>query len=152
MLGTMQDAPLTLVPFFERAEQLHRAKRIVTATGAGLEETTIGVWAERTRRLGGVLDALGIAADGRVATFAWNSARHPELYFAVPCSGRVVHPLNIRLFADQIVYIANHAEDEVVFVDRSVAATLAPLLADMKTVRHLVLMDDGKGDVPEVPS
>ena len=52
-------------------------------------------------------------------TFAWNTARHLELYFAAPCSGRVLHTLNIRLFPDQLSYIVNHAEDEVIFVDRS---------------------------------
>ena len=70
---------------------------------------TYGEWAERTRRLGGVLDALGISADGRVGTFAWNSARHLELYFAAPCTGRVLHTLNIRLFPEQLTYIVNHA-------------------------------------------
>ncbi|HKA04404.1 MAG TPA: long-chain fatty acid--CoA ligase, partial [Acidimicrobiales bacterium] len=105
-------------------------------------------WADRTRRLGGVLDAMGISADGRVATFGWNTARHLELYFAAPCTGRVLHTLNIRLFPDQLTYIVNHAEDEVIFVDRSLAALLFPLLPTFTTVKHLVLMDDGKGDVP----
>ena len=81
--------------------------------------STYAEWAERTRRLGGVLDTLGIAADGRVATFAWNTARHLELYFAAPCTGRVLHTLNIRLFPEQLTYIVNHADDEVIFVDRS---------------------------------
>ena len=75
---------------------------MTTLTADGRERTTYGEWAERTRRLGGALDALGIAADGRVATFAWNTARHLELYFAAPCSGRVLHTLNIRLFPEQL--------------------------------------------------
>lgn len=62
-----------------------------------------------------MLDDLGVSPGGRVGTFAWNSARHLELYFAAPCSGRVLHTLNIRLFPEQVVYVANHAEDEVVF-------------------------------------
>ncbi len=109
---------------------------------------TYGDWAERTHRVGGVLDALGISADGRVATFAWNTARHLELYFAAPCTGRVLHTLNIRLFPDQLTYIANHAEDEVIFVDKSLTALLWPLLKTFDTVRHVVVMDDGKGDDP----
>jgi len=145
MDGLMQDAPLTLVHFFERAERLFPHKQVITATGAGRERTTYGAWAERTRRLGGVLDVLGISAGGRVATFAWNSARHLELYFAAPCSGRVLHTLNIRLFPEQLTYIANHAEDEVIFFDRSLAPLLLPLLPTFTTVKHLVLMDDGKG-------
>ncbi len=144
----MQDTPMTLVHMFERAELYHRDKTIVTATATGRERTTYGAWTERTRRLGGVLDNLGISKDGRVATFAWNTARHLELYFAPPCTGRVAHTLNIRLFPEQLTYIVNHAEDEVIFIDRSLFALIAPLLPTFKTVRHLVIMDDGKGEVP----
>ncbi|MGA1406748.1 MAG: long-chain fatty acid--CoA ligase [Ilumatobacteraceae bacterium] len=148
MKGLMQDTPMTLVHMFERAELYHRDKTIVTATATGRERTTYGAWTERTRRLGGVLDNLGISKDGRVATFAWNTARHLELYFAPPCTGRVAHTLNIRLFPEQLTYIVNHAEDEVIFIDRSLFALIAPLLPTFKTVRHLVIMDDGKGEVP----
>ena len=144
----MQDAPLTLVHFFDRAERLFRDKTVTTATGTGRERVTYGEWAERTRRLGGVLDDLGSSDDGRVATFGWNTARHLELYFAAPCTGRVLHTLNIRLFPEQLTYIVNHAEDEVIFVDRSLCGLLFPLLPTFKTVKHLVVMDDGKGEVP----
>ena len=143
MLGTMQDRPLTLTHFFERAERHFPDKEIVTGTATGVERSTYGEWAARTRRLGGVLDDLGISPDGRVATFAWNTARHLELYFAAPCSGRVLHTLNIRLFPEQLTYIVNHAEDEVIFVDRSLLGLLAPLLGTFRTVRHVVVMDDG---------
>ncbi len=148
MQGLMQDFPLTLPHYFDRAEQLFPAKEIVTATGTGRERTTYGAWAARTRALGGVLDDLGISDDGRVATFAWNTARHLELYFAAPCTGRVLHTLNIRLFPEQVTYIVNHAEDEVIFVDRSLTGLLWPLLPTFKTVRHVVVMDDGRGDQP----
>jgi len=148
MKGLMQDVPLTLVHLFERAEQFHGHKPIVTATATGKVRTTYAAWASRTRRLGSALDRLGISADGRVATFAWNTARHLELYFAPACTGRVTHTLNIRLFPEQLTYIVNHAADEVIFVDRSLFALLAPLLPTFSTVRHLVIMDDGKGDVP----
>ena len=87
MQGLMQDFPLTLPHFFDRAKYLYPEKEIVTATAAGPERTTYGEWADRTQRLGGVLDDLGISEDGRVATFAWNTARHLELYFAAPCTG-----------------------------------------------------------------
>lgn len=145
----MQEKPLTLVHIFERAEKYHSEKTIVTATATGRERTTYGEWAARTRQLGGVLSKLGISGDGRVATFAWNTARHLELYFAAPCTGRVLHTLNIRLFPEQLTYIANHAEDEVIFLDRSLFALLAPLLPTLTTVKHLVVMDDGKGEVPD---
>src|SRR5690606_35613873 len=82
---------------------------------------------------GGVLDQLGISADGRVGTFAWNTARHLELYFAAPCSGRVLHTLNIPLFPQQITYVVNHAVREASFVDRSRLAALEPPLAAVRS-------------------
>ncbi|MDQ3092905.1 MAG: long-chain fatty acid--CoA ligase [Actinomycetota bacterium] len=152
MDGLMQAYPLTLVHAFERAEHLFADKEIVTATRRGVERTTYGEWAQRTRRLAGALDDLGISADGRVGTFAWNTSRHLELYFAVPCSGRVLHTLNIRLFTDQVSYIVNHAQDEVVFVDRSLLGVLWPLVDTFETVRHVVVMDDGSDEeIPDDP-
>jgi fatty-acyl-CoA synthase len=144
----MQDFPLTLPHLFERAERLFADKEVVTVTATGRDRLTYGAWAERARRLGGVLEALGVSAEGRVATFAWNTARHLELYFAVPCTGRVLHTLNLRLPPEQLVYIVNHAEDEVIFVDRSLARLLLPLVTRFDTVKNLVVMDDGTGDVP----
>ena len=148
MKGLMQDEPLTLVQLFRRAEQLFGAKGVTTATprAASARPTPSGLTGRGGSR--GVLDILGISDHGRVGTFAWNSGRHLELYFAAPCSGRVLHTLNIRLFPDQLTYIANHAEDEVIFVDRSLAGLLWPLLPTFTTVKHLVVMDDGKGEVP----
>src|SRR5919198_908001 len=149
MQGLMSPYPLTLPMLFHRAERLFSEKTITTLTATGKERTSYGEWAARTRRLAGALDSLGISEDGRVATFAWNSARHLELYFASPCSGRVLHTLNIRLFADQLSYIVQHAEDEVIFVDRSLVKALWPRVDDFTTVKHIVVMDDGAGEVPE---
>ena len=143
MDGLMMDVPLSLSHIFNRAEHLFPDKKVVTATPTGRERTSYGQWAERTRRLGGALDNLGITSDGRVATFSWNTARHLELYFAPPCTGRVAHTLNLRLFPEQLTYIVNHAEDEVIFLDQSVAGLLWPLMDQFETVRHVVLMDDG---------
>jgi fatty-acyl-CoA synthase len=145
----MSSFPLTLPHVFHRAERLFGDKRIVTATPGGLERTTYADWTARTRRLAGALDTLGISADGRVATFGWNTNRHLELYFAAPCSGRVLHTLNIRLFPEQLRYIVDHAEDEVIFADRSLMKLLAPHLEHFGTVKHIVVMDDGAGDVPD---
>src|SRR5690349_13493246 len=148
MRGLMQDSPLTIDVIFRHAEQHFGDGTVATAGPGGVSRTTYAEWAQRTRRLGGVLDALGVSADGRVATFAWNTARHLELYFAAPCSGRVLHTLNIRLFPEQVTYIVNHAEDEVIFVDRSLLALLWPLLDTFETNPTIVVMDDGKGEVP----
>jgi fatty-acyl-CoA synthase len=151
MHGQMQEYPLTLVHPFERAERLFADKAIATAGPDGLTRTTYGEWGERTRRLGGVLDGLDISSDGRVGTFAWNTARHLELYFAAPCSGRVLHTLNIRLFPEQLQYVADHAGDEVIFADRSLLKLLWPLIDEMPSVRHVVVMDDGVGEIPDDP-
>src|ERR1700722_14561369 len=131
MEGLMQPGPLTLDSIFRRAERLWPGKRLLTATPGGVDRSTYGAWAERTRRLGGMMDDLGISPHGRVATFAWNTARHLELYFAAPCTGRVLHTLNIRLFAEQLIYIINHAEDEVIFADRSLLDILWPVIDEL---------------------
>jgi len=146
--GLMQDLPLTLPHLFVRAERLYGDKDVLTAGITGQHRTTYSAWADRTRRLGTALDTLQISAGGRVGTFAWNTARHLELYFAAPCTGRVLHTLNIRLSSEQLVYVVNHAEDEVVFVDRSLAELLFPHVAQLTTVKHIVVMDDGPGDLP----
>ena len=128
MDGLMMDVPLSLTHLFGRAERYHHRKSIITNTRNGLVRTTYGEWADRTRRLATVFDQLGLAPDARVGTFGWNTANHLSLYFAAPCSGRVCHTLNIRLFPEQITYIVNHAADEAIFVDRSLIPLLAPLV------------------------
>ncbi len=148
----MTDYPLTLTHAFERAEGLFGEKTVATAGPGGLERSTYAEWAERTRRVGGALGELGLSDDARVATFAWNTARHLELYYAAPCTGRVLHTLNIRLFPEQIVFIARHAADEVVFVDRSLLPLLWPLESQLDTVNHFVVMDDGsEAEIPDDP-
>src|SRR3954447_7860689 len=151
MQGLMSSYPLTLAHVFGRAERIFPEKGVMTAERGEKRRVTYGEWAERTRRLAGALDDLRISEDGRVGTFAWNSSRHLELYFAAPCSGRVLHTLNIRLFPDDVVYIADHAEDEVVFCDRSLLKLLWPLVDRFSTVKHVVVMDDGDGEVPDDP-
>jgi fatty-acyl-CoA synthase len=150
--GLMQDYPLTLPPVFDRAERLYGHKRIVWNTATDRRTTTYAEWAERTRRLGGVLQQLGVPEDARVGTFAWNTADHLGLYWAAPCTGRVLHTLNIRLFPEQLTYIVNHAEDDVIFVDRSLLPALWKLVDTFETVRHVIVMDDGAPtEIPDDP-
>jgi fatty-acyl-CoA synthase len=143
MQGLIMDYPLTLTHILERARRLYPRKEIVTKTAAEMHRYTYADMYERAGRLANALARLGISADGRVATFAWNTFRHLEIYFAAPCSGRVLHTLNIRLFPDQVAYIANHAEDEVVFVDASLLPALEKIAPHFKTIRHYVVMADG---------
>src|SRR5439155_2258084 len=81
----------------------------------------------------------------RVATFAWNTQRHLEVYLATPCIGAVLHTLNLRLFEDQLTYIANHAKDKLVFVDSTVVPLMEKVADRFETVEHYVIMDDGDG-------
>jgi fatty-acyl-CoA synthase len=152
MLGLMQDLPLTTNWILERAEQYFPAKEVVTKTATGVERSTVGETMREARRLAAVLDRLDISADGRVGTFAWNTGRHLALYFAIPGTGRVMHTLNIRYFAEHLIYTVNHAEDEAVFVDRSLLPLFGKYLPHLDTVRHVIVMDDGApAEIPDDP-
>jgi fatty-acyl-CoA synthase len=144
MKGLMMDYPLTLTHFFERTRRLFPGKRLATRVpGAPLFEYSYASFAERVERLAGALAALGVGRGERVGTFAWNSHRHLELYWAAPLSGAVLHTVNIRLAPQEVAYIINHAGDAVLFVDASLWPTLAPIRKDLTTVRHVVVMPDG---------
>jgi fatty-acyl-CoA synthase len=127
MRSTMQDVPLTIGAITRHGTTVHRDSEVVTATEDGSRRLSYGELGERVARLANALRALGIDGDQRVATFMWNNSEHLEAYLAVPSMGAVLHTLNIRLPADQLVYIANHAEDQVVIVDASLVPLLAPI-------------------------
>jgi fatty-acyl-CoA synthase len=148
----MQDIPLTTTLIFERGEKYFGTKSVVTRTAKDVERTTFAELVAETRRVAGALDALGISPDGRVGTFAWNSARHLGLYFAVPGTGRVTHTLNIRYFPEQLVYTVEHAEDEAIFLDRSLLPVFGKYLPQLPGVKHIVVMDDGAtAEIPDDP-
>jgi fatty-acyl-CoA synthase len=152
MRGLMQDRALDVATLMRRAEGTFGHKRVITATAAG---EVVASWADvvrRARRLAGVLDLLGVLPGARVGTFGWNSQRHLELYLAVPSAGRVLHTLNHRLFAADLAYIVADAADDVLFVDRSLLPTVWPMMADLGTVRHVVVMaDDENEEIPDDP-
>jgi fatty-acyl-CoA synthase len=140
MQGQMMDYQLTLTPLLDRARRLFPKKEIITKSGPGLERFTYEQMTERVGRLAGALEKLGIKRGDRVATFAWNNARHLELYFAVPCMGAVLHPLNLRLPGDQLAYIIAHADDQIIFVDPSLLPAIEKLAPQLKNVKHYVVM------------
>src|SRR5207247_9191441 len=118
-------------------------ERVATRVpGAGLERLDYGRWAERTTRLAGALPGLGVGKGDRVGTFAWNSHRHLEVYFAAPCMGAVLHTVNIRLSPADITYIINHAEDKVLIVDASCWPVLEPIRRNLPSVEHVIVMKD----------
>jgi fatty-acyl-CoA synthase len=145
----MQDFPLTLQSLFRHGQQVFADSRVVTFEGDHSRTATYAHIARRTNQLAGALTRLGIRPGDRVATFAWNTQEHMEAYFAIPCMGAVLHTLNIRLFPDQLDYIANHAEDQVVIVDGTLLPLFAKLRPGMKTVRHVIVT--GSGDLSAVP-
>src|SRR5207342_1113766 len=112
---------------------------VVTATEGGARRRTYAEVAERAGRLANALRGLGVDGDQRVATFMWNNVEHLEAYLAVPSMGAVLHTLNIRLFPEQLTYIANHAEDRVVIVDASLLAPFAKLLPTFETVQQVLV-------------
>jgi fatty-acyl-CoA synthase len=144
--GLMQDFPLTLHHMLHRMRDCHPDAEVATLTGEGVKTASFGEIADRVDRLARVLTRLGIEQGDRVATFAWNNQRHFELYMAVPCVGAVLHTLNVRLFAEQLVYIVGHAEDEVIFVDDSLIDVLEPIAGQVQGVRHYVVMGDAAAD------
>ncbi|GAA0630710.1 fatty acid--CoA ligase [Kutzneria viridogrisea] len=142
MKALMQEFPLTLELVLERCRSVGTRTEVVSVGPAGPDRRTWSEVGERAVRIAGVLDALGVARGGRVATFAWNSHRHVELFLGVPAAGRVVHGVNVRLSDEEILYQVRHAADDVLFVDASLTGRLAPL-RDGLAVRDVVVMEDG---------
>jgi fatty-acyl-CoA synthase len=140
MDGLMQPRPLTIAHILERAERLYAHKHVATA---GAERCTYADVADHTRRLATVLDSLGVPVGARVATFASNNRRHLEIYLAVPATKRVLHTINIRLSPEHLEYIVNHAEDDVIFVDRGLLPRIWPSVDQLPRVRHWVVLPDG---------
>ena len=145
MRGLMQDRPLTLSHIFHRAEQMFGDARIITAGEGADRVTPLRDWAVRVRRLAAALDALGASPDARIGTLGMNTQAHLEVYYAAPLTGRVLHTINMRLTPDHLAYVINHAEDEVVIVDRGLAHLLAEVVDRVPSVAHWVVIDDGSG-------
>jgi fatty-acyl-CoA synthase len=135
----MQDAQLTIGSVLKHGTTVHGDSEVVTATADGTRSRSYAEVGTRSAQLAHALRKLGIDADQRVATFMWNNAEHLEAYLAVPSMGAVLHTLNIRLFPDQLVYIANHAEDRVVIVDDTLVPLLARELGHLTTVTHVLV-------------
>ncbi len=144
MQSTMQDVPLTLGFLLRHGLANFSNSKVVTCLGETSRETTFREIGEQSAQLAHALTELGIRDGDRVATFQWNNAEHLVSYLAIPSMGAVLHTLNVRLFPEQVAYVANHAEDRVIIVDGSVVPLLAKALPDMKTVEH-VLVHGGDG-------
>jgi acyl-CoA synthetase (AMP-forming)/AMP-acid ligase II len=143
MLGIMQDRPLLISSLIEHANQCHPASEIVSRTVEGpIHRCTYGDIHRRSKQVAKALIAQGIRPGDRIGTLAWNGYRHMELYFGVSGMGAVLHTINPRLFPEQIEYIVNHAEDQVLCFDLTFAPLVAKLAPLMKTVKAFVALTD----------
>ncbi|MFG3364313.1 long-chain fatty acid--CoA ligase [Streptomyces sp. NPDC090032] len=146
MLSTMQDVPLLISRILTHGSTIHGTSQVTTWTGeSGPQRRSFAEIGDRSAQLAHALRTdLGIVDDDRVATLMWNNADHVEAYFAIPSMGAVLHTLNLRLPAEQLVWIVNHAADRVIIVNGSLLPLLAPLLPSLTGVEHIVV--SGPGD------
>jgi fatty-acyl-CoA synthase len=139
MLSTMQDEPLSLATLLRYASTFQSDATVSTWTGAGVRTITFGEIGAQAARLANALRGLGIGIGDRVATFMWNNNEHQVAYIGVPAMGSVLHALNIRLFPEQLIYVANHAADQVVIVDGTLIPLFSSYLPSLTTVRHVIV-------------
>ncbi|MEV0737696.1 long-chain fatty acid--CoA ligase [Streptomyces sp. NPDC050549] len=146
VLSTMQDVPLLISRILTHGSTVHGTSQVISWTGEGEpERRSFAEIGARAAQLAHALrEDLGVADGERTATFMWNNAVHVEAYFAIPAMGAVLHTLNLRLPADQLAWIVNHAADRVVIVNGSLIPLLVPLLPKLPTVEHVVV--SGPGD------
>lgn len=147
MFGGMQDFSLRVTRLLDHAAREHGDRAIVTRWADGRETRTdwAGV-AKDSRRLAQALVRLGVQPCDRVATLAMNHARHLVAWYGVAGMGGLIHTINPRLFEDQLAFIANHAEDKVLFYDRAFAPIVERLRGQWTTIEHYVGFDDGAFD------
>jgi fatty-acyl-CoA synthase len=153
LAGASQDFPLTLTHVLGRARTVHHRAQVVSLLDAegNRKRASMAEVAERADRLAAGLRSLGVRAGDRVGSFAWNSQQHLEAYYAVPCSGAVLHTLNPRLSPEQVAYTINHAGDRVVLVEDSLVGELEKVLPHLaESVEHFVVIGDGDaGALPD---
>ncbi|MBY0123091.1 long-chain fatty acid--CoA ligase [Bacillus sp. S/N-304-OC-R1] len=144
----MMQTPLTMTQMIKRAEKFFPKKQVVSRTASGIQRFTYKEIAERTRKLAQSLQKLGVERGDKVGTLAWNHHRHLEAYFAIPCSGAILHTINIRLSPQHIVYIINHAEDKVLLIDLDILPLIEAVKDKLPTVKAFVIMTDDQ-ELPE---
>ena len=143
MLGLMMDLPLLVSDLIAFADRNHGDTEIVSKTVEGtVHRYTYRDAHARARRAAKGLQTLGVGLSDRVGTLAWNGYRHYELYYAISGLGAIINTINPRLFAEQIVYISNHAENKALFFDATFLPLVEKLAPQLATVKHYVLMTD----------
>ncbi len=143
MLGLMQDRPLLISQIIDFAAAYYPDVEIVSRTVEGpIHRYGYKDAAKRAKKVAEALQGLGVKLGDRVGTIAWNGYRHFELYFGISGIGAVLHTLNPRLAPEHVAYIANHAEDQVIFVDLNLLPIVEGVWHHLKTVKHVVVMTD----------
>ncbi len=149
MLGLMQDYPLLVQTILDHGALNHGEREMVTRSVEGpLRRTTIAEVHSRARKVAKALDREGVKLGDRIATMAWNTERHVESWFGIMGLGAICHTLNPRLFAEQLDYIVNHAEDQLMFVDTTFLPIIEALKDRFSTVRKYVVLTDA-GHMPD---
>jgi fatty-acyl-CoA synthase len=147
MIGGMQDWPLRIMRLLDHAEREHGEREIVSRWAAGNETRTSWAGVARdARKLARALERLGIGKGDRVATLAMNHSRHLVSWYGTIGMGGIIHTINPRLFDDQLVYIANHAEDRVLFYDAAFAPIVDRLKPQFRTIEHYICFDPREGE------
>ena len=143
MLGLMQDRPLLISQMIDFAAAYYPDVEIVTRTVEGpIHRYGYKDAARRAKQVAEALQGLGLKLGDRIGTLAWNTHRHFELYFGISGLGAVLHTINPRLAPDHVAYIANHAEDQIIFVDLNLLPIVEGVFPHLKTVKHVVVMTD----------
>ena len=143
MQGLMQSQQLLISSLIEFAARHHRDAEIVSRRVEGdIHRYTYTELAQRSKQLANALDGLKVAHGDRVASIAWNGYRHMEMYFGVSGSGRVLHTINPRLHPEQVAWIVNHAEDQVLCFDMTFLPLVQAVHAKCPTVRQWVALCD----------
>lgn len=147
-MAHMQDFPLLLSTIYDHAVWIHPDQEVVSVeSDRSRTRHTYASTDVRVRKLASAIKGLGIGVGDAVGSFAWNNQRHHEMYWATANTGRILHTINLRLFPDQIVYIVNHAGDKAMFVDPDLVPLLAPLVGQLPSVEHWVILGGEASDL-----
>ena len=141
-MNTMMNTPLTMQVLMDRGPLISPNVEIVSKMRDRVHRYTYADLGKRARQLANALTKLGVKQGDRVGTLAWNGYRHLEIYYAAPCMGAVLHTLNLRLSAEQLAYVINHADDSVICVDEDLLPLIEKIAGEIKNVKHFIVMSN----------
>src|SRR5262245_25638480 len=143
-MNTMMNTQLTMATLMDRGPSLAPDVEIVSKMRDKIHRYTYAELGNRARRLANALTKLGVKQGDRVATLAWNSYRHLEIYYAAPCMRAALHTLNVRLSLNDLEYIINHAEDSIICVDEELLPLIEKLAGKIPSVEQFIVLSDAR--------